>query len=179
MGTLVIDLEPGSTAGDFSLPRLPQKNAICSHPSDEAIALVLYTSGTTSRPKRVLLSHGNLGASAENIAKSLALTQQDRCLNVMPLFHIHGLVGATLSSLSSGASLACPGGFQAPLFFDWLDEFKPAWYTAVPTIHRSILARAEGRSACLSSLRFIRSCSSALAPQLMAQLETTFGVPVV
>jgi amino acid adenylation domain-containing protein len=179
MGTLVIELEPGSTAGDFSLPGLPEKPATCIPPGRDAIALVLYTSGTTSRPKRVLLSHGNLHASAGNIAKSLALTQKDRCLNVMPLFHIHGLVGASLSSLSSGGSLACPGSFQAPLFFDWLDEFKPTWYTAVPTIHRSILARAEGRSAGHSSVRFIRSSSSALAPQLMAELEATFGVPVV
>jgi amino acid adenylation domain-containing protein len=179
MGTLVIELEPGSTAGEFSLPRFPEKAATCSHPGSDTIALVLYTSGTTSRPKRVLLSHGNLRASAENIAKSLALTVKDRCLNVMPLFHIHGLVGAALSSLSSGASLVCPGSFQAPLFFDWLDEFSPTWYTAVPTIHRSILARAEGRGVALSSLRFIRSSSSALAPQLMSELETTFGVPVV
>ena len=179
MGTMVIELEPGSTAGEFSLSCLAQQDATCDLPESDAIALALYTSGTTSRPKRVLLSHENLRASAENIATSLSLTQADRCLNVMPLFHVHGLVGAALSSLTSGASVVCPGTFEAPLFFDWLQEFRPTWYTAVPTIHRSILDRAEGRSANFSSLRFIRSSSSALDSQLMAKVESTFAVPMI
>jgi len=89
------------------------------------VALVLHTSGTTSRPKIVPLTHENLCASAANIAQSLALSPADRCLNIIPLFHIHGLVGALLPSLSAGASVVCATGYDATRFFDWLAEFEP------------------------------------------------------
>ena len=146
-----------------------------SGPTDAA--LLLHTSGTTSRPKLIQLTRANLSASAHNIARSLQLTEADRCLNVMPLFHVHGLIGALLSSIVSGASVVCCPGFVAPKFFEWVDEFRPSWYTAVPTIHQSVVARAG--SAPKHSFRFIRSCSSALAPSLMEEMEAVFGVPVI
>ncbi len=144
-------------------------------------ALLLHTSGTTSRPKLVVLTHENLCHSARNIQRSLELTERDRCLNIMPLFHIHGLAGAVLSSLCAGGSVVCTPGFLAPSFFDWLQEFRPTWYTAVPTMHQAILARSadEFGSADECPLRFIRSCSSALPPQLMSGLEAALGAPVV
>jgi acyl-CoA synthetase (AMP-forming)/AMP-acid ligase II/acyl carrier protein len=147
----------------------------------EDIALVLHTSGTTSRPKMVPLSHRNLCASADHIREGLALTPSDRCLNIMPLFHIHGLVAAVLSSLGAGGSVVATPGFDAPRFFDWLADFQPTWYTAVPTMHRAILARSAHNPLPFDRgrLRFIRSCSSALPPTLMAELETWFGVPVL
>jgi acyl-CoA synthetase (AMP-forming)/AMP-acid ligase II len=163
---------------------------------------VLHTSGTTSRPKIVPLTHGNLACNAQNIARSLTLTPDDRCLNVMPLFHVHGLVGAVLGSLAAGASVVCTPGFNAAVFFEWLPEFYPTWYTAVPTMHQAALAHFPAASAVghttpdpvarrgsggtsdavapfRTSLRFIRSCSSALPPKLMAELEAAFGVPVI
>ena len=106
------------------------------------IALVLHTSGTTSRPKIVPLSGANVAASAKNIRETLALTPSDRCLNIMPLFHIHGLIAAVTASLSAGASVVATPGFNALKFFQWLDQEKPTWYTAVPTMHQAILARA-------------------------------------
>jgi amino acid adenylation domain-containing protein len=142
------------------------------------VALVLHTSGTTSRPKQVPLTGANLCHSARNIAGALELTAADRCLNVMPLFHIHGLAAAVLASLAAGGSVVCMPGFYAPRFFEWLEEFAPTWYTAVPTMHQAILARAGGE-ARRSSLRFIRSCSAPLAPAVMAGLERTFGVPAI
>jgi acyl-CoA synthetase (AMP-forming)/AMP-acid ligase II/thioesterase domain-containing protein/acyl carrier protein len=145
------------------------------------VALVLHTSGTTSRPKIVPLTHANLLDNARNIARSLQLTSQDRCLNVMPLFHVHGLIGAVLSSLSAGASVFCSSGFQVAQFFSWFDDCRPSWYTAVPTMHQAILTRAAQANEIIakSQLRFIRSCSSALPPQVMAELEEAFHVPVV
>lgn len=145
------------------------------------IALLLHTSGTTSRPKLVPLTHRNLMASARHIASSLALTPEDRCLNVMPLFHVHGLVGALLASLYAGASVACAPGFLAPEFLDWLEQVRPTWYTAVPTIHQAVLARvaATPEKARIAPLRFIRSCSAPLAPSVFEQLEQVFGVPVI
>ncbi len=130
------------------------------------VALVLHTSGTTARPKRVPLTQANLAASARNIGATLHLVPQDRSLNVMPLFHIHAIAGVLLPSLASGASVVCTPGFHAPSFLDWLEEFQPTWYTAVPAIHRAILARADGRRHALRhGLRFVRSSSSALPPR--------------
>lgn len=101
------------------------------------IALVLHTSGTTSRPKIVPLTHRNVCMSARNVAASLALTADDRCLNIMPLFHIHGLIAAVLATLRAGASVICTPGFDALQFYGWLESEKPTWYTAVPTMQRA------------------------------------------
>lgn len=150
-----------------------------SEPDD--VALVLHTSGTTGRPKIVPLTHNNIAISANNVAKSLSLTSVDRCLNVMPLFHVHGLVGAVLASLASGGSVVCTSGFNAMNFLSWLDEFAATWYTAVPTMHQAILAQWDNtkKQSIKNNLRFIRSCSSALPPQVAEKLESVFFVPVV
>ena len=168
-GVFTLDLGGPTTA---AVPEL-------AHDGDEA--LVLHTSGTTARPKMVPLTHTNLTASAASIAASLELGSPDRCLNVMPLFHIHGLVGALLATMAARGSVVCTPGFQAPRFLDWCQEFAPTWYTAVPTMHQAVLARARQNEQPLanSKLRFIRSCSAALAPQLMAEMEETFHVPVI
>lgn len=144
-------------------------------------ALILHTSGTTSRPKIVPLSHASLAASAMNIARFLALSDQDKCLNVMPLFHIHGLVGALLSSLAGGGSLICTPGFDANRFFGWIGENRPTWYTAVPTIHQSILSHgaAYQRVAPDHQFRFVRSSSAALPPRTLHEMENLFQAPVI
>ena len=144
-------------------------------------ALVLHTSGTTSRPKIVPLSQRNLCASARNIVDSLTLTPTDACLNIMPLFHIHGLMAAVLSSLAAGASVHCSPGFNALKFFAWMARARPSWYTAVPTMHQAILARAARNRSIVAGarLRLIRSSSSSLPPQVMAGLEEVFGAPVI
>jgi acyl-CoA synthetase (AMP-forming)/AMP-acid ligase II len=115
-------------------------NDILPRPND--VALLLHTSGTTSQPKCVGLTHEHLCRSAENIARALQLSPEDRCLNIMPLFHIHGIVAAILSSLHAGASVVCSPGFQGRRFFQWLQEFQPTWFTASPTMHAAIVARA-------------------------------------
>lgn len=172
LGLPILELTPESPSEGRPAADLPQPNHI---------ALVLHTSGTTSRPKIVPLSHANLWASARNIGRTLALTAQDRCLNVMPLFHIHGLIAALLSSLAAGGSVVCTPGFLAPDFFPWLDAFSPTWYTAVPTIHQGVLARASQYRDIIQRrpLRFIRSSSAALPPGVMSELESTFGAPVI
>jgi len=150
-------------------------------PRPDDVALVLYTSGTTSKPKRVPLSHANLLVSAHNIEASLALKSRDRCLNLMPLFHIHGLVGGLLSSLAVGASVAIPEQFDPDQVLQWMEELQPTWYTAVPTIHDAILREARSRSSTHREwpLRFIRSSSAPLPVKLMVELEEFFKVPVI
>ena len=150
-----------------------------AEPSD--IALVLHTSGTTSRPKIVPLTHANLCRSAANIAHTLALTGEDCCLNVMPLFHIHGLIGALLSSLAVGASIVCTRGFEPDKFFGLLDAVQPTWYTAAPTIHQAVLARAAANQETIARrpLRLIRSSSAPLPKPVMEGLEEAFQTQVI
>ena len=182
LGIPVIDLEPHELAGDFSLHPLTRGEAPNGGflGTDET-ALVLHTSGTTSRPKIVPLTQANLMASANNIARTLRLISADRCLNIMPLFHIHGLVAAVLATLSGGGSVFCTPGFNALKFFGWLEEAKPTWYTAVPTMHQAILSRAESNVVVIKAhpLRLIRSSSASLPVPVFNQLEAAFGCPVI
>jgi acyl-CoA synthetase (AMP-forming)/AMP-acid ligase II len=129
----------------------------------------------------VPLTARNVTASAHNIAASLHLTAQDRCLNVMPLFHIHGLIAAVLSGVAAGGYTCCTPGFNAMKFFGWLSEAKPSWYTAVPTMHQAILTRAARNAAAIAaaSLRFVRSSSASLPAPVLRELEQTFGCPVI
>jgi amino acid adenylation domain-containing protein len=180
----IVELSPylEDEAGSFALIARPLKrSAKTGLGADEEQALLLQTSGTTSRPKVVPLTHRNLSCSARNIARSLALTPSDRCLDVMPLFHIHGLVGGLLSSLAAGGSVVCPPGFVAPKFFDWVAELAPTWYSAVPTIHQAILAQVERHPGGLRGhrFRFVRSSSSPLSTPLMRRLEEVMDAPVI
>jgi len=166
----------GPSAGETA----ERSSSPCDRPDRSDVALVLQTSGTTARPKCVPLTHANLCASATSIAAALRLTSCDRCFNVMPLFHIHGLVGALLSTLVSGGTTICPDGFERETFLDTLVAAGATWYTAVPTIQLAVLAETRERGgAPVSDLRFIRSCSAALAPSAMQALEDVFGVPVI
>jgi len=183
-GLPIFELTPqrNDAAGLFTLDGSAKLRPTCGGVSQpDEVALVLPTSGTTSRPKIVPLTHANISISANNIRTTLALSADDRCLNIMPLFHIHGLIGALLSSLAAGASVVCTPGFYAPKFFAWLEEFRPTWYTAVPTMHQAILGRARTHHdlATRRPLRFIRSSSAALPSQVLVELESVFQVPVI
>ena len=148
-------------------------------PSPDDIALFLHTSGTTSRPKGVPLRHVNLMRSVRNIKETYELTPQDTSLIVMPLFHVHGLIGACLSTLNSGGTVVLPSRFSASAFWNQQTETQSTWYSAVPTIHQILLARANDDGAPHESFRFIRSCSAALAPAVFKNLETRFNAPVL
>ena len=183
----VLDLcvAKNAPAGAFSIKPRAQGdepvavNAGLAHADD--FALVLHTSGTTSRPKIVPLTHANVCTSASNIQNTLQLDSNDVCLNVMPLFHIHGLMAAVLATLATGGSVFAAPGFDALRFFAWLDQAQPTWYTAVPTMHQALLGRAKRNQSSIeqSRLRFIRSSSSSLPAQVLLELEKTFSVPVV
>jgi acyl-CoA synthetase (AMP-forming)/AMP-acid ligase II len=168
-------------AVQVSGPNLPAAaGAAPEPPRPEDIALFLHTSGTTSRPKGVPLTHGNLMTSIGNIAAHYQLDPADTGLVVMPLFHVHGLIGATLSSLYAGAKIVLPTRFSASAFWPAVKSHGVTWYSAVPTIHQVLLSRADADNApARSGLRFIRSCSAALAPATLAQLESRFQAPVL
>ena len=145
------------------------------------ISMVLHTSGTTSRPKIVPLSQRNLCASAANIGRTLQFSPGDCGLNIMPLFHIHGLIAGVLAPLAAGSQVFCTPGFNALKFFGWMDEAQPTWYTAVPTMHQAIVGRASknGEVIARHPLRFMRSSSSSMPPQVIRELEAAFGAPLI
>jgi acyl-CoA synthetase (AMP-forming)/AMP-acid ligase II len=186
LGIRIIELtaHPERGAGAFVL----RSDAVAGAPARQPgpaqaddVALVLHTSGTTSRPKIVPLSQTNVWASARNIRTFLELGPGDRGLNIMPLFHIHGLIAGITAPLSAGGQVCCTSGFNALRFFAWMDEAKPTWYTAVPTMHQAILSRAPANRAVIAAhpLRFIRSSSSAMPTQVIRELEEVFGAPLV
>jgi len=182
-GSDVLRLALAGTPGSYALlaDGTAAQSAEPQYAQPDDVALVLHTSGTTARPKIVPLLQRNLVASTGNIMDALALTPADRCLNVMPLFHIHGLMVALLASLGAGASVVTSPGFDAFRFFGWLEETSPTWYTAVPTMHQLVLSRAarQKETVARAKLRFIRSSPASLPPSVMADLEKTFGAPVI
>jgi len=145
------------------------------------VAILLLTSGTTSRPKIVPLTQGAICASAYHSGAALALGEADCGINMMPLFHGHGLNNNLLASMAAGASLVCVPGCDVNAFFGWLEDFRPTWYSAVPTMHQAILAKARliYSRPVDCRLRFIRSASAPLAPRILAELEQVFETCVI
>lgn len=181
MNIIRLCVPDGAAAGRFTLSSETSAKTAKKTPSADDVALILHTSGTTSRPKIVPLLHSNVAASAQHVRASLKLTQSDRCMNVMPLFHIHGLIAAVAASLASGASIWCAPGFDALKFFGWMKDAQPTWYTAVPTMHQAILTRAPRNADVIAAtpLRFLRSSSASLPAQVMRALNETFNAPVI
>jgi acyl-CoA synthetase (AMP-forming)/AMP-acid ligase II len=142
----------------------------------EDVAILLHTSGTTSRPKQVPLLQRNLVASARSIAAHYRLGPSDVSYVAMPLFHIHGLVASTFATLLAGGTVVCPRRLAPRRFRAHLAEHRVTWFSAGPTIHQMLLERAEPTE---TQLRFIRSCSSALSPELMRRCEEAYGVPML
>jgi len=169
-----------TSAGVAHLPEAPAGGA-ATLPAPDDIALILHTSGSTGHPKRVPLQQANLAVSLANIAETYALGPDDVSFCVMPLFHVHGLMASTLATLASGGAVVMPAKFEALAFWRIAGECRVTWYSAVPTIHQLLLARAahKGKPAGAESLRFIRSCSTPLSAEVMHNMEDVFGVPLV
>src|SRR5262249_35829162 len=155
---LDLSAAPDAEAGLFTFTG-KQVSAHCDEPvSGSDVALLLPTSGTTSRPKIVPLTHANICTSAYAHGAALALRETYRCLNVLPLIPGHGLNGPLMASLAAGASVVCTPGFDVKSFSGWLTAFRPTWFSAVPTIHQAILVHARHNHERLAAcrLRFVR-----------------------
>ena len=167
---------PPDMSPDTALPKL-------GLPRSDQVALVLMTSGTTSAPKVVPLTHANVLASIEGIRSVYRLDPEDATVLVMPLHHGHGLIAGLLATLASGGAAYMPSGgrFHAGTFWPDMAGAGATWFTAVPTIHQILLERTGGDrpTGGFPALRFIRSCSAALAPAVLRDLEATFGAPVL
>ncbi len=183
-GMRIIDLIPTShsAAGSFTLhgetPTQVPPPALAK-PAD--LALMLHTSGTTSQPKIVPLTHAHICHAAANLSADLALTTADRCLNLVPLFHTYGLVAAVLTALISGGSAMCLDGFAEDLFFTSLATFKPTWYQGVPAMHQAILTHIDSHPNAVAAapLRFIRTGSAPTHDRVRSGLELAFRATVI
>jgi len=167
-----------SEQGNVHLLNAPS-GVSATEPSGDDTALILHTSGSTGRPKRVPLRHFNLAVSSANIANTYALSEDDVSLCVMPLFHIHGLIGSTMATLLSGGTVVVPPKFNALSFWRTVREHHVTWYSGVPTMHQLLLARTHHKPVEADTLRFIRSCSAPLSAELIHKIEDLFGVPFV
>lgn len=152
-----------------------------SKSNDQLPILALLTSGTSAIPKVVPISQQNLFASCNNICVALKLSDSDRRLNIMPFYHVQGIVGGLFSPLFSGGSVVCTSSFDPNLFFGWMEEFQATWFSAVPTMFMSLLKKAIDRQKPInnSKLRFIRAGSFRLPEQIYDELRTLFNVPVI
>jgi acyl-CoA synthetase (AMP-forming)/AMP-acid ligase II len=146
------------------------------HGGPDDVALLLHTSGTTSRPKQVPLLQRNLTAQARSIARHYALRTDDVSYCPMPLFHVHGLIASTLAQLGAGGTVVVPRRFTPRRFWGQAADHGVTWFSAGPTMHQMILDQAGGP---IPTLRFARSCSSALSPQLLHAAEARLGVPMI
>lgn len=182
--TVVADNETGicSVLPKARCPPMNESAPLTSALPDD-VALILYTSGTTGKPKGVPLTHGNITTTLRNITRTYHLSPSDKGYVVMPLFHVHGLMAGFLSPLYAGGGIVLPAngaGFQAGVFWQHVAQYGVTWYTAVPTMHQALLEHASDfETAGCPSLRFIRSCSSSLPPPVLHQLESTFSAPVL
>lgn len=149
-------------------------------PGPEDPALILRTSGSTGRPKTVALAQSNLAVTAARTAEALELSAADRCLTMLPLVHVHGLVSGLLVPLAAGSSVAVTPPFEAHHVPAWLEGLQPTWIPASPAMHLAMLERLRAYGPCpCRRLRFLRSGSTPLWPELIDQLRKCFGVPVI
>ncbi|AWH93188.1 class I adenylate-forming enzyme family protein [Dietzia lutea] len=154
------DLEPVDIAGDD-------------------LALVIYTSGSTGRPKGVMLTHDNATAMSAMMVESMKMTADDHCLLVLPLFHVNALMVSLLAPLRVGAQLTILGGFDATRFFDTVEQRRPTYFSAVPTIFALLLSKAEGRRPDMSSLRFAVCGAAPATRELLAAAEEFLDAPIL
>jgi acyl-CoA synthetase (AMP-forming)/AMP-acid ligase II/thioesterase domain-containing protein/aryl carrier-like protein len=174
--------DPHGPAGSFCLEGGTNKQAAqpgFAEPDD--VALMVQTSGSTSRPKMAPLSHRNVCAGAMNNVAQLGLTPQDRCLCITNMFFTQAILVSVFSSLAAGGSVVCTPGYDPARFFEWLDEFHPTWYSAPTTLQRSILAHAARHpdSVAQARLRVIRCSSSPAGPDFVAKMEALFRAPML
>jgi oxalate---CoA ligase len=163
------------------LASVAEPATLLTAPAATDLALLLQTSGTTSRPKVVPLSHANLLASARSVAEVLALGPGDRSLAAMPLFHIHGIVASLLAPLVAGGSVICCRSNAPHALLAAMESLEPSWLSAVPTLLQGLLAELDrtNQSTPAHRLRFLRSSSSPLPPPVLERLEAVFGIPVI
>jgi len=154
-------------------------SATIAAPRPNALGLLMYTSGTTGRPKGVMLSQANLVANANSISREHALSPADRVVAVLPLYHINAFVVTMLAPLAHGGRLVMPPRFSVSTFWDIVTEHECTWLNVVPTMISYLLEGKAPPFGTLAKVRFCRSASAALSPEHHRAFEAKFGIGIV
>ena len=139
----------------------------------------MYTSGTTGKPKGVMLSHANLAANAHIISAEHRLGPDDRVTAVLPLYHINAFAVTMLAPLAHGGSLVMPPRFSAGKFWEMVARYECTWLNMVPTIVSFLLEGQVPPRAAIAKVRFCRSASAPLPPEHLLAFQQKFGVGVI
>ena len=173
VAVLVVDPDGAELPGEFdAAPGVPT-----SAPSPDAVALLMYTSGTTGVPKGVMLTQANLAANAQAISTEHALGPNDRVLAVLPLYHINAFAVTMLAPLARGGSVVMPAKFSAAGF--WSQAAGCTWINLVPTMISYLLEGGAAPPEQTANIRFCRSASAALPPEHHRAFEAKFGIGIV
>jgi acyl-CoA synthetase (AMP-forming)/AMP-acid ligase II len=149
------------------------------HEADDALALLIYTSGTTGRPKGVMLDHANLDAMCNGVIDAFKLTGADHSLLILPLFHVNGIVVGTLSPLLAGGRATVAGRFRPESFFDRIEQSRPTYFSAVPTIYTMLCGLGTGVEPDTSSVRFAICGAAPASVELLEAFESRYGIPLI
>ncbi len=149
------------------------------HFEPSALALLIYTSGTTGAPKGVMLDHANLDAMTSMGREALRLEPSDRCLLVLPLFHVNGIVVSVLMTLLAEASVVIAERFNPHTFFDLVERERPTFFSAVPTIYSMLEALSEDVRPDTTSLRFGICGAAPASADLLSRFEVRYGFPLI
>ncbi|WP_337587867.1 class I adenylate-forming enzyme family protein [Mycobacteroides abscessus] len=163
--------EPSATNPAPALP------AVTHSGSDTA--LLVYTSGTTGRPKGVILTHDNVSAMAESIATAMDSGPDTHSLLILPLFHVNGIVVSVLSPLLAGGRATVAGRFDPRTFFGLVEKYRPTYFSAVPTIYAMLEALPAEIKPDTSSLQFAICGAAPMPPGLIAAFEGRYNVPII
>lgn len=144
-----------------------------------ALALLIYTSGTTGTPKGVMLDHANLDAMADMCRQALSVGPADRCLLILPLFHVNGIVVSVITPLLAGASVVIADRFDPRIFFDVIERERPTYFSAVPTIYNMLAVLPSDVTPDTSSVRFAVCGAAPAAAELLTRFETRYGFPLI
>jgi acyl-CoA synthetase (AMP-forming)/AMP-acid ligase II len=172
-----MDIDDGPRWAETKI--IPAKPIELHAPSPNTIGLLMYTSGTTGVPKGVLLSHANLIAAGANVMDAHKLTRADAGMCILPIYHINGLCVTVMGTLVSSSSLVMPRRFSARHFWAQMRSFNCSWFSAVPTLFAYLLNDDAIPSLDLERLRFARSASAPLPPEIHRQFEERFSIPII
>jgi long-chain acyl-CoA synthetase len=166
------------TLDDLARPYAGASDAPAASASLDDLALLIYTSGTTGRPKGVMLDHGNIARTVEIIVDSVELTADDRCLLILPLFHVNGIMVSVVSPLAAGGSTTIAPRFDPATFWDHVAQARATYFSAVPTIYAMLTQLPPGITAP-DSLRFVFCGAAPMPAELIAEFEARYGVPLI